>query len=65
MALKSPIAKILVRSLATTVVFVILYGIYLAIGRHPDIPMTLAATGAFYFAAALLMERFVFPRLGL
>ena len=65
MALKSPIARILIRSLATTVLFVVLYGIYLTIGRQPDIPMTLAATGAFYFAASLVMERFVFPRLGL
>ena len=35
MAVKSPIARILIRSLATTVLFVVLYGIYLTIGRQP------------------------------
>jgi len=60
----SPIAKILLRSLVATLIFVVLYGIYMAIGRQPGIPGTLAVIAAFSFAANLLVERFVRPRIG-
>lgn len=65
MALSSPVVKILLRPLATSAVFAILYGIYLTLSQQPQIPLTLFVVIGFYFAASLLLERFVFPRLGL
>ncbi|EDX79478.1 MAG: hypothetical protein B7Y85_08310 [Brevundimonas sp. 32-68-21] len=65
MAVKSPLAKILLRPLATSVLFAVLYGIYLTLSHQPQIPLTLFVVIGFYFAASLLLERFVFPRFGL
>jgi hypothetical protein len=65
MAVTSPLAKILLRPLATSVLFAVLYGIYLTLSKQPQIPLTLFVVIGFYFAASLLLERFVFPRIGL
>ena len=50
MAVKSPLAKILLRPLATSVLFAVLYGIYLTLSHQPQIPLTLFVVIGFYFA---------------
>ncbi|MBB3870590.1 hypothetical protein [Brevundimonas mediterranea] len=60
--MKSPLAKILIRTLVSSVLFGVLYGVYLTLSKAPDIPLTLFVVVSFYFAVTLLLERFVYPR---
>lgn len=63
MAMRPSLTRILTRALAGTVIFAVIFGVYLSYSRTPELVRLLAVSSAFYLAVAVLLERFVWPRL--